>query len=547
LASVPNEPVTPAEHFHSKIKAEHPSWNYCPQCSEYLGYTATEEEVFAILLVNQKMRLMVSISLATREGTGVVTGFKMDGFEGQLPVWAENSRVGSPGLSKLRLFEETVIQHIVPAFKKGFKISNYTGNEPDVSLFMQVLSKHCQEQIFLQNSKPIIEVKEKEQLGPPAPPPPTPEIEYRVGLLSTGVVGLNDIVGGGLPKGGVYLVSGKSGTGKTILAAQFVIDGIKKGERSIIIQTEKAYSDFNTIETCGIPIWDNVEQGWLKLFILSEKKVNLGEHWRKAKIFSEVGPLSAEVSRFVKKHGITRIVIDDTSKFLNLSREKNKEFTFEQLTGWLRGLKCTSLLLNRLPSNSASVSENGFEDYYVDGVVTLGIDQSLGVRFVYVPKMNGLKHSLEPYICDFESKVGLKVLGRVKDLRTGMIAEEATQDIQRRSVSTSPVPLELTIASLLKQLLQSSQFYVSQAGSVQPWSSYGEVARQPTPLITGSGVSTSSVSMEENGRFGKELVAQVSQRERPKRIVVKDPRITDAAINNPWAEVLQERNDEATP
>lgn len=54
-------------------------------------------------------------------------------------------------------------------------------------------------------------------------------------LASTGVDGLDDILGGGLPMRHLYLVEGSPGTGKTTLALQFLLEGREKGERGLYI------------------------------------------------------------------------------------------------------------------------------------------------------------------------------------------------------------------------------------------------------------------------------------------------------------------------
>src|SRR3954468_13150398 len=53
--------------------------------------------------------------------------------------------------------------------------------------------------------------------------------------LSTGIVGLDEVLGGGLPQGQIYLVEGESGAGKTTLGLQFLLDGARRGERTLWI------------------------------------------------------------------------------------------------------------------------------------------------------------------------------------------------------------------------------------------------------------------------------------------------------------------------
>src|ERR1700760_2676523 len=55
------------------------------------------------------------------------------------------------------------------------------------------------------------------------------------GRASTGISGLDDILGGGLTPYRFYLVEGTPGTGKTTLALQFLIEGVRLGEAALYI------------------------------------------------------------------------------------------------------------------------------------------------------------------------------------------------------------------------------------------------------------------------------------------------------------------------
>ena len=54
-------------------------------------------------------------------------------------------------------------------------------------------------------------------------------------VTNTGVSGFDEILHGGLPRGHLYLIEGNPGTGKTTLALQFLLAGIRKGERVLYV------------------------------------------------------------------------------------------------------------------------------------------------------------------------------------------------------------------------------------------------------------------------------------------------------------------------
>src|SRR5271155_191109 len=59
--------------------------------------------------------------------------------------------------------------------------------------------------------------------------------EAELAQISTGSAGLDDILGGGIDPERLYLYEGRPGSGKTTLALQFLLEGVKKGEPTLYV------------------------------------------------------------------------------------------------------------------------------------------------------------------------------------------------------------------------------------------------------------------------------------------------------------------------
>lgn len=74
----------------------------------------------------------------------------------------------------------------------------------------------------------------------PTPAPPGP-------LLGTGIAGLDDVLGGGLPRERLYLVEGEPGSGKTTLALQFLLEGRDRGESGVYVTLSETADELNDV------------------------------------------------------------------------------------------------------------------------------------------------------------------------------------------------------------------------------------------------------------------------------------------------------------
>src|SRR5690349_6803790 len=69
------------------------------------------------------------------------------------------------------------------------------------------------------------------------------------GFADTGVAGLDDVTGGGLARGRVFLLEGTPGAGKTTLALQFLMAGAARGEKVLYITLSETEDELRASAT----------------------------------------------------------------------------------------------------------------------------------------------------------------------------------------------------------------------------------------------------------------------------------------------------------
>jgi circadian clock protein KaiC len=85
--------------------------------------------------------------------------------------------------------------------------------------------------------------------------------------VSTGILGLDYILRGGLPKNRLHLLEGSPGTGKTTLGLQFLLEGVRKGERCLYITLSESKEELMSVAGShgwtldGVDVQDLTESG----------------------------------------------------------------------------------------------------------------------------------------------------------------------------------------------------------------------------------------------------------------------------------------------
>jgi len=223
----------------------------------------------------------------------------------------------------------------------------------------------------------------------------------KISRIETGISSFDTMAKGGFENESINLVAGGSGSGKTIFALQFLVEGIKKGEKVLYVTFEEKKQDFyKNMRKMG---WDlaKVEKSGNFFFLEYTPE--------KVKMMLDEGGGAIETAVF--KHKITRLVIDSITSFsLMFDDELSKRQSILGLFDIIRKWDCTTLLtVQHNPSNTRDKGISAAE-FEADSITLLYYTKvgNRRQRFLEILKMRGTDHSKELHIFKI-SKTGIQI------------------------------------------------------------------------------------------------------------------------------------------
>ena len=236
----------------------------------------------------------------------------------------------------------------------------------------------------------------------------------KVERILTNIPGLDEMIGGGIPKGNSILLAGSPGNGKSILAMQYLYKGFKDQEEpgiyvSLKETPETIRKNFSTIN------WDISQTDILSILPYKHKigdKTNyvippeisqqrsftkkfLSDDIFTAKRFS-ADNLRKLLRKEIKRIKAKRIVIDPiTPLVLNSKGDFEARQEILAINDMLKELGCTSIMTTNILNEKPTFTNLGLEAFVMDGLIMLyNIKKgNIRERGLEVLKMNGAKHS----------------------------------------------------------------------------------------------------------------------------------------------------------
>ncbi|HMA68134.1 MAG TPA: circadian clock protein KaiC [Desulfosalsimonadaceae bacterium] len=211
--------------------------------------------------------------------------------------------------------------------------------------------------------------------------------------LATGIAGFDLITCGGFPKGRISLVTGTAGSGKTLLAVQFLAEGIRRyGQAGVFLTFEESPEDIrrNMIGLgWDIAAWE-AEGKWIFVDAsprVSEETIIVGEY--------DLGALLSRIENAIRQVNATRLSADSIGAvFSRFGEHTTVRDEMLRIAGALKQMEVTAILTAERTEEYGSIARYGVEEFVADNVIIMRnvLEDEKRRRTMEILKLRGAAH-----------------------------------------------------------------------------------------------------------------------------------------------------------
>lgn len=223
----------------------------------------------------------------------------------------------------------------------------------------------------------------------------------------TGIKGLDEITGGGFPKGRPTLVCGAAGYGKTLMATEFIVRGaLEFGEPGVFMAFEEKAEELETnVASLGFNLAKLQKDGLLKIDHVHIDKSEIEETGE-----YDLDGLFIRLGYAIDSIGAKRVVLDTIENlFAGLNNQAVLRAELRRLFGWLKEKGVTAVITGE--KGDGTLTRQGLEEYVSDCVILLDhrVSNQISTRLLRIIKYRGSLHGTNeyPFLIDEE---GISVL-----------------------------------------------------------------------------------------------------------------------------------------
>lgn len=211
----------------------------------------------------------------------------------------------------------------------------------------------------------------------------------------TGIRGLDDITRGGLPKGRPTLVCGGPGSGKTLLALTFLVNGAVQFDEPGVLMTfeENAEEIASDVASLGFDLPELIASQKLSVDYVRVERAEIEETGE-----YDLEGLFVRLDYAIRTVGATRVVLDTIeSLFAGLKNDAILRSELRRLFRWLKNKGVTAVITAE--RGEGLLTKQGLEEYVSDAVILLDhrVHDQVSTRRLRVVKYRGSHHGTNEY------------------------------------------------------------------------------------------------------------------------------------------------------
>jgi circadian clock protein KaiC len=211
----------------------------------------------------------------------------------------------------------------------------------------------------------------------------------------TGIPGLDEITGGGLPQGRTTLVCGSAGCGKTLLAMEFLAHGAARyGEPGVFLAFEETPEELAAnVRSLGFDLDDLVRRGQLVVDYVHVERSEIEETGE-----YDLEGLFIRLGYAIDSIGARRVALDTLETlFGGLDNQGVLRAELRRLFRWLKERQVTAVVTAE--RGAGTLTRHGLEEYVSDCVILLDhrVSEQVATRRLRIVKYRGSAHGTNEY------------------------------------------------------------------------------------------------------------------------------------------------------